>query len=86
MIKYLIIASWLACGFIASGFMNKAQDDGYQWTTKIKCEDWAARDQSFSIVWGILGGPITLTATMALTGFGHRGWSLNRRKCDGYYS
>lgn len=79
--KYLIISIWLGCGLLAAGLFNASMDDGYKWTTKDKCLEWATRDQSMSILLGI-GGPLSLAAALGLTGFGYRGWSLYRHECN----
>lgn len=81
-IKFAIF--WICCGLLAAGFLNKSMDTGYHWSTKEKCLKWGASDQSFSIVIGVVGGPITLIASMAFTGFGYNGWSLTRHECKGY--
>lgn len=79
-----VIAAWLCLGLIGSGFMNAALDDGY-WTDKYRprCEENAAEDQSFTVFLSI-GGPLTLIASLAVTGAGYKGWSLYRHECRGW--
>lgn len=80
--KYLIAVGWLACGICAAGINNADMNDGYRWSTKEKCEQWSHIDQSFSIMWGVFGGPISLVVIEALSGFGYKGWSLARHECN----
>lgn len=78
MTKYAIIF-WIVCGLGAAGFIN-AKNDHFNWGQE-KCKIWAARDQSFSLIWGILGGPISLGISLAMTGFGYEGWQITRKVC-----
>lgn len=73
---------WICCGVLSAGFFNKSFDDGFRWSNKDKCEDMAARDQSISIMYGIIGGPISLIIVMTITGFGYKGWSLYKHECN----
>lgn len=81
MVKYLIL-SWIVGGLASAGFMNKSMEDGYHWDTKDTCEKWAHRDQSSSIILGLVAGPLALIPVMAFTGFGYKGWSLAQHKCN----
>lgn len=77
-------AVWLICGILAAGFSNASFKDEFHWSTKEKCEYIAATNQSFALIWGSLGGPISLVAALMFSGFGYKGWSLSKNKCEGY--
>lgn len=81
--KYVII--WIMCGLVSAGLANKNfQSDDFRWSTFDKCEQWSRKHQSFSLVWGMAGGPFALVVSLAVTGFGYHGWSLSRKECIGY--
>ena len=82
-IKCFIILLWIVLGIIGAGFLNANSKDRH-WLTKASCDDIAHSDQSFFIIYGLITGPIGLITSMAFTGFGYKGWSLDRHKCEGY--
>lgn len=77
----VIILTWTTCGIIAAGLFNASFENGFKWSTQALCQSQAARSQSFSIVVGLLGGPLSLVASLATTGFGHKGFNLRRLEC-----
>jgi hypothetical protein len=83
--NFIRITAWVSARLIAAGILNPTFEDGsFHWSTKKECEDVAALSQSMSIVLGIVSGPIALIPAAALSGFGHHGWTLNRRESTGY--
>jgi len=70
---------WLSCGITAAGLFN-GMNDHFNWGQE-KCEVWSARDQSFGLIWGVAGGPLSLVVALAFTGFGHDGWTILRKPC-----
>lgn len=79
--KYIFIAWWVACGLVAAGGMNASLRCSFKHLTN---DVTYAQHQSFSIIWGILGGPASMIWSAAMTGFYYHGWTLrsdNKVEC-----
>ena len=75
----LAVVVWIACGIGAAGIVcaetNTRNEQFPLWSaTELKKKK---RDNlSFSLTWGILGGPISLVVALGSTGFAQYGWRL----------
>jgi hypothetical protein len=60
---------WLVCGFFAWGVsMGEIRHEHHGWSTA-DCR----HDQAFTAMWGVAGGPLTLTSSMMISGFAEHG-------------
>lgn len=76
MMKVIFVVGWIACGIIAAGIFNASQYDKFH-----NCGRQGAEDQSFYMVLGLIGGPISLVAAVGESGFASSGWSLSTHSC-----
>lgn len=74
---------WVGCGLLSAGMFNANMAQFVQdMRGSPSCTAKAAEHQSMSIVMGVVGGPASLVAVSAITGFGYDGWSLSRHDCS----
>jgi hypothetical protein len=77
MIKVMfVLVGWIACGIAAAGIFNASLYDKFH-----SCGRQGAEDQASFLVWGLIGGPISLVVAMRDSGFAHSGWSLSVHTC-----
>jgi hypothetical protein len=76
MIKVMMfVLGWIACGIAAAGIFNASL---YKFHSRGR---QGAEDQAYFIIWGLIGGPISLVVAMRDSDFAHSGWSLSTHSC-----
>lgn len=64
-----VVGTWLLCGFFAWGIVLadlRHQNQGFNSTD-------CRHDQAFSCLWGLAFGPVSLLASLGVTGFAEHG-------------
>lgn len=77
----IIILIWVACGLVAAGGSNAHFRGRYPSLNSISDR---RETLGFSLIWGLIGGPIALLACVFLTGFFVHGWTLSDNPVDGH--
>lgn len=71
----LIVVGWVLCGIIAAGGTNANFRAEFQ--DLYESPHHAREGLGFSLLWGIVGGPISLVVSFAMTGGYAGGWTLD---------
>jgi hypothetical protein len=80
-----LVAAWLACGILSYGGQmahEKIDPDPDRLCREVHsaaiCDDRLRQDESFLLIWSVLGGPASLLVTATVTGFFHAGFAWSR--------
>lgn len=74
----VVVGVWMACGVLGAGMLNaKLRHDFRTLDSCIQRRE----DVVFSLMLGVLGGPMSLFLMSAITGIGAAGWSLAIEPC-----
>jgi hypothetical protein len=75
-----LIIGWMGCGIVAGGSLN-ANFRG-EFCDNLGSGRWAAQNLGFSMLLGILGGPITLIISAFITGGVYDGVTFSALPCE----
>jgi hypothetical protein len=79
MLIALIVMLWFACGLGAAGIVCanfNTEDERFTLWSAQELSERKRANMSFSLGWGIFGGPIALLIAVFSTGFAQYGWRL----------
>lgn len=76
MLKFIFAIAWICCGLGAAGAFN-AEFRG-EHPRLAQSPSWAAHTLGEGVLWGMMGGPLSLIAAAGFTGGFYHGWTLAR--------